>query len=204
MCKITLWLFSYRRHYKQEHLLSILQWLCCSIFTFGIATVVSLITWSLVLNLFRKTLKYAFFLSFLNSELVHLIKGIQGPVYPAQSIGLLTNPIMHQTNIPQCTILWQKYAHFSYKMVYCGMWNWYIVVFVQQVYVYLVADAWQCKELYVVPGFPCFGTTFTCQQASSSSVAACFQNYALSSQFIVFCFSLVQADFNSLTPRRFE
>ena len=41
---------------------------------------------------------------------------------------------MHQSHIPQCTILWQKCAHFCYKMAHCGIftdalwdvWHWSI------------------------------------------------------------------------------
>ena len=49
----------------------------------------------------------------------------------------LKNPTMHWTNIPQCTILWQKCApctHFCYKMVHYGILEWCIVVFMQQIY----------------------------------------------------------------------
>ena len=42
------------------------------------------------------------------------------------------NKALH--NIPQRTILWQKCAHFCYKMVHCGISDWCIVGFVQQVY----------------------------------------------------------------------
>ena len=38
----------------------------------------------------------------------------------------LTNPTMHHTNIPQCTI-WNRNvntcAHFCYKMLHCGKWH---------------------------------------------------------------------------------
>ena len=44
------------------------------------------------------------------------------------------HPTVYSTNIPQCTILQQKCAHFCCKMVHCGIWDWCIVGFVQQVY----------------------------------------------------------------------
>ena len=39
-----------------------------------------------------------------------------------------------ESRIPQRTILKQKCAHFCYKMVHCGIWDRYIVGFVQEVY----------------------------------------------------------------------
>ena len=34
------------------------------------------------------------------------------------------NPAMHQTNIPQCTTLWQKYAHMCTFLLQCGaLWD---------------------------------------------------------------------------------
>ena len=35
------------------------------------------------------------------------------------------------SQIPQCTILWQKCAHFCYKIVHCGICDWCIEGFVQ-------------------------------------------------------------------------
>ena len=42
-----------------------------------------------------------------------------------------TSPTMHKRHIPQCTILWQKCAHFYWKMVHCGIFGWCIVGFVR-------------------------------------------------------------------------
>ena len=49
---------------------------------------------------------------------------------------------MHQTNIPQCTILLQKCAraHFCYKMFYCEVWHRCILGFVRWVYTDTVAN----------------------------------------------------------------
>ena len=56
----------------------------------------------------------------------------------------LTNPTLHFTNIPQCTIcnrnvhtcahFWNVHtcAHFCYRMVHCGIYDWCIVGFAQQ------------------------------------------------------------------------
>ena len=47
-----------------------------------------------------------------------------------------TNPTMHQSNIPQCTICNRNVhlcAHFCYKMVHCGIYAWCIVGFVRWV-----------------------------------------------------------------------
>ena len=50
----------------------------------------------------------------------------------------LVNPTVHRTNIPKCTILYQKCAyiciHSCYKMVHCEIWDWCIVGFVQHGY----------------------------------------------------------------------
>ena len=48
----------------------------------------------------------------------------------------LTNPTMHQQishNAPFCNRNVHTCAHFCYKMVHCGIWNWSIVRFVQYV-----------------------------------------------------------------------
>ena len=39
---------------------------------------------------------------------------------------------MHQTNISQCATLWQKCAHYCYKMVHCIIWDQCITGCVQQ------------------------------------------------------------------------
>ena len=46
-------------------------------------------------------------------------------------ITYLTNPIMHSA--PFCNRNVHTRAHFCYKMVHCGIWDWCIVGFVQQV-----------------------------------------------------------------------
>ena len=67
----------------------------------------------------------------------------RGPVIWKQSIcdkhqqTHITNPTMHQADIAQCTICNRNVhtcAHFCYSMVHCGIWDWRIVGFVQQVY----------------------------------------------------------------------
>ena len=61
----------------------------------------------------------------------------------------ITNPTMHQADIPQCTICNRNVhtcAHFCYSMVHCGIWDWRIVGFVQQVYTITLIRHWGKQE----------------------------------------------------------
>ena len=51
-------------------------------------------------------------------------------IYPIQ-YEILLYWMNTYSQIPQCTILWQKCAHFCYKIVHCGICDWCIEGFVQ-------------------------------------------------------------------------